>query len=59
MDGVVYSTSQFGLDGLWIHILVVVFGHDIPVLIYVLLFPSERFGDGDASQIALDLDEVI
>ncbi|KAF3455185.1 hypothetical protein FNV43_RR05633 [Rhamnella rubrinervis] len=31
MDGVVYSTSQFGLD--------------------------ERFGDGDASQIGLDLDE--
>ncbi|KAK7374405.1 hypothetical protein VNO80_07835 [Phaseolus coccineus] len=33
MDGVVYSTSQFGLD--------------------------ERFGDGDASQIGLDLDEVL
>ncbi|KAL8130538.1 hypothetical protein V2J09_019693 [Rumex salicifolius] len=33
MDGVVYSTSQFGLD--------------------------ERFGDGDASQIALDLDEEL
>jgi cohesin complex subunit SCC1 len=32
MDGVVYSTSQFGLD--------------------------ERFGDGDTSQAALDLDEV-
>ncbi|XP_042499237.1 sister chromatid cohesion 1 protein 4-like isoform X2 [Macadamia integrifolia] len=31
MDGVVYSTSQFGLD--------------------------ERFGDGDTSQIGLDLDE--
>ncbi|CAM8894565.1 unnamed protein product [Rhodiola kirilowii] len=31
MDGVVYSTSQFGLD--------------------------ERFGDGDASQIGLDLEE--
>ncbi|XP_024030211.1 sister chromatid cohesion 1 protein 4 [Morus notabilis] len=31
MDGVVYSTSQFGLD--------------------------ERFGDGDTSQIRLDLDE--
>ncbi|KAH7542143.1 hypothetical protein FEM48_Zijuj02G0042000 [Ziziphus jujuba var. spinosa] len=31
MEGVVYSTSQFGLD--------------------------ERFGDGDASQIGLDLDE--
>ncbi|KAL5773806.1 hypothetical protein ACOSQ2_013730 [Xanthoceras sorbifolium] len=33
MDGVVYSTSQFGLD--------------------------ERFGDGDASQIGLDLDEEL
>ncbi|BAT83496.1 hypothetical protein VIGAN_04065400 [Vigna angularis var. angularis] len=33
MDGVLYSTSQFGLD--------------------------ERFGDGDASQIGLDLDEVL
>ncbi|TKY65323.1 Sister chromatid cohesion 1 protein 4 [Spatholobus suberectus] len=33
MEGVVYSTSQFGLD--------------------------ERFGDGDASQIGLDLDEVL
>ncbi|GLT50109.1 hypothetical protein SLA2020_236180 [Shorea laevis] len=33
MDGVVYSTSQFGLD--------------------------ERFGDGDTSQIGLDLDEVL
>ncbi|XP_010492511.1 PREDICTED: sister chromatid cohesion 1 protein 4-like [Camelina sativa] len=33
MDGVVYSTSQFGLD--------------------------ERFGDGDTSQAALDLDEAV
>ncbi|CAL0328070.1 unnamed protein product [Lupinus luteus] len=33
MDGVVYNSSQFGLD--------------------------ERFGDGDASQIGLDLDEVL
>uniref|UniRef100_A0A1J3JLD9 Sister chromatid cohesion 1 protein 4 n=1 Tax=Noccaea caerulescens TaxID=107243 RepID=A0A1J3JLD9_NOCCA len=33
MDGVVYSTSQFGLD--------------------------ERFGDGDTSQVALDLDEEV
>ncbi|XP_027349324.1 sister chromatid cohesion 1 protein 4 [Abrus precatorius] len=33
MEGVVYTTSQFGLD--------------------------ERFGDGDASQIGLDLDEVL
>ncbi|XP_022965422.1 sister chromatid cohesion 1 protein 4-like isoform X3 [Cucurbita maxima] len=33
MDGVVYTTSQFGLD--------------------------ERFGDGDASQIGLDLDEEL
>ncbi|KAF5745842.1 putative cohesin subunit rad21 [Tripterygium wilfordii] len=33
MDGVVYSTSQFGLD--------------------------ERFGDGDTSQIGLDLDEEL
>ncbi|KAL8171884.1 hypothetical protein V2J09_023688 [Rumex salicifolius] len=33
MDGVVYSTSQFGFD--------------------------ERFGDGDASQIGLDLDEEL
>ncbi|KAK7243196.1 hypothetical protein RIF29_37985 [Crotalaria pallida] len=33
MDGVVYTSSQFGLD--------------------------ERFGDGDASQIGLDLDEVL
>ncbi|GMN59756.1 hypothetical protein TIFTF001_028843 [Ficus carica] len=33
MDGVVYSTSQFGLD--------------------------ERFGDGDTSQIGLDLDESL
>ncbi|KAL5997978.1 hypothetical protein ACLOJK_008912, partial [Asimina triloba] len=33
MDGMVYSTSQFGLD--------------------------ERFGDGDASQIGLDLDEEL
>ncbi|GAV83935.1 Rad21_Rec8 domain-containing protein [Cephalotus follicularis] len=33
MDGVVYSTSQFGLD--------------------------ERFGDGDTSQINLDLDEEL
>ncbi|XP_044508689.1 sister chromatid cohesion 1 protein 4-like [Mangifera indica] len=33
MDGVVYSTSQFGLD--------------------------ERFGDGDACQIGLDLDEEL
>ncbi|CAN8236229.1 unnamed protein product [Cochlearia groenlandica] len=33
MDGVVYSTSQFGLD--------------------------ERFGDGDTSQAALDLDEEV
>ncbi|XP_010524341.1 PREDICTED: sister chromatid cohesion 1 protein 4-like [Tarenaya hassleriana] len=32
MDGVVYSTSQFGLD--------------------------ERFGDGDTSQVGLDLEEV-
>ncbi|KAK4802315.1 hypothetical protein SAY86_000518 [Trapa natans] len=32
MDGVVYSTSQFGLD--------------------------ERFGDGDTSQIGLDLNEI-
>ncbi|KAL2606749.1 hypothetical protein GLYMA_09G247600v4 [Glycine max] len=33
MEGVIYTTSQFGLD--------------------------ERFGDGDASQIGLDLDEVL
>ncbi|XP_068666108.1 sister chromatid cohesion 1 protein 4-like isoform X2 [Aristolochia californica] len=33
MDGIVYSTSQFG--------------------------PDERFGDGDASQIGLDLDECL
>ncbi|KAK7394633.1 hypothetical protein VNO78_15166 [Psophocarpus tetragonolobus] len=33
MEGVVYTTTQFGLD--------------------------ERFGDGDASQIGLDLDEVL
>ncbi|CAN8256114.1 unnamed protein product [Cochlearia groenlandica] len=33
MDGVVYSTSQFGLD--------------------------ERFGDGDTSQVALDLEEEV
>ncbi|XP_068646879.1 sister chromatid cohesion 1 protein 4-like [Aristolochia californica] len=33
MDGMVYSTSQFG--------------------------PDERFGDGDASQIGLDLDECL
>ncbi|KAL2330141.1 hypothetical protein Fmac_017722 [Flemingia macrophylla] len=33
MEGVIFTTSQFGLD--------------------------ERFGDGDASQIGLDLDEVL